>query len=379
LAAAIGYAARKELRALPWSASQNRYFLNQARNWRVGIRPDGEAGVKSYGGLWQRITAPDNLQAAWVRVRRGHAGSQGVESYAADLVENLNALRADLLVSKYQPGEYRQFRVRDPKPRTISCAPVRDRVVHHALCAVIAPLLERGFTEDSYACREGKGTHRACGRARQLVRRHCWYCKFDVRRYFDSIGHDRLLAVLLPHFRERAVRELVERIVRHPVPGVAEGRGLPIGNLTSQWFANAYLSAFDHFVKESLRVPGYVRYMDDMVVFERSKAGCWRALTESESWLREQRGLELKTEATRLAPVTEGLPFLGLRIFPGCWRLQRQRFLRTRRKLTRREWEYAEGMIDERRLQACAAAADGGVRWFGFKNILKTQTVWAAG
>ena len=307
--------------------------------------------MKSHGGLWAPITAPESLLAAWVRVRKGHAGSEAVREYADDLDANLAALRDDLLSGGYRPGEYRQFRVNDPKPRTISCAPVRDRVVHHALCGVIAPLLERSFTEDSYACREGKGTHRACRRARDLVWSNPWYCKFDVRHYFDSIGHDRLLAVLLPHFREREVRVLIETVVRHPVPGLPDGRGLPIGNLTSQWFANAYLNGFDHFAKESLRVPGYIRYMDDMVVFAESKAACWHSLLEAEAWLRDERGLEMKTEATQLAPVGEGLPFLGLRIFPACWRLQRQRFLRTRRKIARRERQHIRGVIDERRLQ----------------------------
>ncbi len=330
--------------------------------------------MKSYGQLWERITSAENLLAAWGRVQKGHGGSQAVLAFGRDAERLLAGLHDELLAGTYRPGAYVQFRVRDPKPRTISCAPVRDRVLHHALCGVITPLLERRFTEDSYACREGKGTHRACARARALVRLNPWYCKIDVRHYFDSIGHDRLQAVLLPLFREREVRELVERIVRHPVPGQAEGRGLPIGNLTSQWFANVFLDGFDHHAKEVLRLPGYIRYMDDMVLFAGSKAACWQALDEAQRWLRDERGLELKAEATRLAPVTEGLPFLGLRIFPACWRLQRERFLRTRRKFAARQRAFEEGSLDEARLQACAVAADGGVRWFGFKNILRTET-----
>ena len=335
--------------------------------------------MKSYGKLWERITSEENLLAAWGRVRKGHASSLAVQAFGRDLEANLAALRNDLLAGDYQPSGYVQFRVQDPKPRTISCAPVRDRVLHHALCGVITPLLECGFTEDSYACREGKGTHRACARARDLVRANPWFCKIDVRHYFDSIGHDRLLSVVLPKFREREVQELVERIVRHPVQGQTEGCGLPIGNLTSQWFANAYLDGFDHHAKEVMRLPGYIRYMDDMVMFEGSKAACWQSLEAAEHWLREERGLELKATATRLAPVTEGLPFLGLRIFPACWRLQRERFLRTRRTFSRCVSAFESGLLEESRLQSCAAAADGGVRWFGFKNILTIKTDQAAG
>jgi RNA-directed DNA polymerase len=335
--------------------------------------------MKSYGGLWGRITSQENLLAAWVRVRRGHAGSEAVQAYAATLDANIAALRTDLLAGKYQPGDYRQFRVHDPKPRTISCAPVRDRVLHHALCGVITPLLEQSYTEDSYACREGKGTHRACARARDLVRRHPYYCKIDVRHYFDSISHDRLLQILLPHFREREVRDLIERIVRHPVPGSRNGFGLPIGNLTSQWFANTYLNTFDHYSKQQIGLPGYIRYMDDMIMFAGTKAACWQAHDEAQRWLRDERGLELKTGATLIAPVSEGLPFLGLRIFPACWRLQRQRFLRTRRKFACHERASQEGLMDEAHLQACALAADGGVRWFGFKGILKDKQDRATG
>ena len=335
--------------------------------------------MKSYGQLWERMMAMENLHEAWGRVRRGHAKSTGVQAFACGLEENLAALQAELAAGAYRPGGYVQFRVRDPKPRTISCAPVRDRVVHHALCGVITPLLERRFTEDSYACREGKGTHRGCRRARELARRHVWYCKIDVRHYFDSIEQDKLLALVLPLFREQPVRALIERIVRHPVAGQQPGRGLPIGNLTSQWFANCYLDGFDHFAKEELRLPGYIRYMDDMVLFADSKAACWRNLEAAERWLLDQRGLTLKTEATRLAPVSEGIPFLGLRIFPGCWRLKRERFLRTRRNLRRRERACLAGCLGEHRLQASAASLEGGVRWFGFRNVLGAHTIWAVG
>ena len=335
--------------------------------------------MKSFGQLWERITSAENLLAAWGRVRKGHVGSAAIRDFALAPESHLARLREELLGGTYHPGAYAQFRIHDPKPRTISCAPVRDRVLHHALCGVVTPLLERRFTEDSYACREGKGTHRACVRARDLVRENPWFCKIDVRHYFDSIGHERLLAVLLPLFREREVRELIGRIVRHQVPGQAVGCGLPIGNLTSQWFANAFLDGFDHHAKETLLLPGYIRYMDDMVLFAGSKAACWQALDEAERWLRDERGLELKAEATRLAPVTEGLPFLGLRIFPACWRLQRERFLRTRRKFAARRRAFEEGSLEEARLQACAVSADGGVRWFGFRNILKTETDRATG
>jgi len=341
--------------------------------------------MRSYGQLWERVTSPENLAAALRRVMKGRGTKRDVAAFAARREEELAALREELLSGAWRPGPYGQFRVTDPKPRTISCAPVRDRVAHHALCGVIAPLLERGFTEDCYACRVGKGTHRAAARARELVRRHGWTCKLDIRRYFDSVPHDRLLELLLPMFREKEIRRMIEVIVRHPVPGLPDGRGLPIGNLTSQWFANFYLSGLDHYAKEGLGAPGYVRYMDDIVLFADGKAEIWRLHDGVCGWVERERGLEIKGERTVTAPVTEGLAFLGLRIFPGGWRFQRTRLLRTRRKFRLRERQWLSGEIDSEQLARCAAAAEGGVRWYGFRGILQSlgvensKGIWAGG
>ena len=316
---------------------------------------------------------------------KGRGAKRDVAAFAARAGDELAALRGELLSGAWRPGPYGQFRVTDPKPRTISCAPVRDRVVHHALCGVVAPILERGFTEDCYACRAGKGTHRAAARARELVRRHGWTCKLDIRRYFDSVPHDRLLELLLPMFREKEIRRMIEVIVRHPVPWLPDGRGLPIGNLTSQWFANFYLSGLDHYAKEGLGAPGYVRYMDDIVLFAGGKAEIWRLHNGVCGWIAEERLLEVKGERTVVAPVTEGLAFLGLRIFPGGWRFQRARLLRTRRKFRLRERQWLAGEIDGTQLARCAAAAEGGVRWYGFRGILQSlggevsKGIWAGG
>ena len=329
--------------------------------------------MRSYGHLWQAITSGENLLAAWHRARRGHSHSSSVLAFGRNLGENLSLLRRSLVEGGYSPGVYRQFRIFDPKPRTISCAPVADRIVHHALCAVIAPLLERSFVSVSFACREGYGAHSACRLARRYAGRAQYFCKMDIRHYFDSVEHSRLLSVLFPIFRENPVRNLIDRIVRHPVPGMPTGRGLPIGNLTSQWFANAYLNTFDHVVLEGLggRSPvGYLRYMDDFVLLGETKSECWRLHDAARRWLSQNRGLEVKDEATVVAPVTEGIPFLGLRIWRDGWRLQRGRFLRMRRTFADRCRQHADGWIDDTRFAQCCASSDGASRWFGFKGIL---------
>lgn len=328
--------------------------------------------MKSYGHLWKQITDEENLRRAWHDVRRGHSDSREVIDYERALDANLFALRDELLSGGYQPSGYRQFQILDPKPRTISCAPVRDRIVHHALCNVITPLLEASFIHNTFACREGKGAHRAASLARRYCGEFGYYLKLDVRHYFDSIEHGRLLAVLSKKFREREVQRLIEAIVKCPLKGQSAGRGLPIGNLTSQWFANVFLDAFDHLAQTGfgLGEVRYIRYMDDFVFFADSKELLWKILGRVRDWLGEERGLELKGEATRVAPVTEGLSFLGLRIFPGCWRFRRERFVRTRKTFRGRLRQFEAGAIDERRFAGCAASSDGSLRWYGFKNIL---------
>ena len=329
--------------------------------------------MKSFGGLWKKVVSEENLHEAWRRVRRGHAGSEAVRAYGGILDGNLAELRQCLLDGSWRPGAFRQFSIRDPKPRMISCAPVRDRVVHHALCNVIVPILERRFVPVSFACRKGFGSHSACALARRYAGRSAYYCKMDVRHYFDSIDHRRLAEVLLPLFREREVRNLIQTIIDHPVPGQLSGRGLPIGNLTSQWFANAFLDAFDHEALAGLGgMPptGYLRYMDDFIFFAETKAEAWRLHDAAAKWLCAERGLETKEEATVVAPVSEGVPFLGLRIWPESWRLQRQRFLRTRRTFSRRVRQWRTGCLSDARFAQCAASSDGSLRWFGFKGIL---------
>lgn len=323
--------------------------------------------MRTYGSVWPRIVDAQNLAAAWRRVRRNHARSCEVVLFERNLSGNLERLRQDLISGGYAPAGYRQFKIWDPKPRVISCAPVRDRVVHHALCGQIAPLLERGFLETSYACREGKGMHRACVKVQELLRRNAYYLKMDIHHFFDGIAHDTLKQVVCAHFRERPLRRLIEVIV--DTYSCREGVGLPIGNLTSQWFANDYLNELDHWVAETLRLP-FIRYMDDMVVFG-DKSTCWHAHDEIGRYLRERRFLALKETATRVAPASDGLPFLGLLIHPRCLRLQNARLRRTRRRQKVRERQFLAGEISARQLVASVRAMDGCVRWFGMRNVLK--------
>ncbi len=217
---------------------------------------------------------------------------------------------------------WRAWSIAPRKPRLISCADFRDRVVHHAICGQLAPVIEGLLIDDTYACRCGKGSHRAVLRAQAFCRRYRYHLKTDIRRYYDSVDHATLEDVLGRLLRESLLRQLLSTIIRHPLPGQMPGRGLPIGNLTSQWFGNLYLDEADQWIKETRGAPGYMRYMDDLVVWSDSNAWLWALADDLEEHVGTRRSLAHKWDRTLVAPCSVGVPFLG-GCDPGIWRRRR--------------------------------------------------------
>ncbi|MBQ6916114.1 MAG: group II intron reverse transcriptase domain-containing protein [Kiritimatiellae bacterium] len=329
--------------------------------------------MRSFGGLWDRITAYSNLKQAWEQFRRTHVNGVNTAIWEGDLDARLAKLRRALVDGSYRPGPYSCFKIYEPKPRLISRAPVRDRLVHNALCNYIAPLIDRRLIDQTYSCRVGYGAHRACARARELAREGGYFLKLDVRHYFQTIDWSRLEGIVLPMFRDREVKRLIRLVIENTKGFPYDAslrRGLPIGNLTSQWFANLYLDGLDHFLVEGMRLGrSYLRYMDDLLVYLPSAAECRRVHDAVRDWLAENRALELKEESTVYAPVSEGVPFLGLRIWRDRWRMQRRRFMRTRRTLERHYAAHVRGDESGWKLQEVARAMEGAIRWYGFKGV----------
>jgi hypothetical protein len=287
-----------------------------------------------------KIADAENLRLAFWKAARGKRGQADCLAFREHLDATLAALREELLSGDVSLGHYHYFKVHDPKERLICAASFRERVVHHALMNVCEPVLERAAIFDSYACRKGKGRLMAVERAQGFVRAHGWYLKMDIRKYFDSIHHDTLRAWLGRKFKDPVLLGVFDRILAsyHTTPG----RGLPIGNLTSQHFANFYLAPLDRFVKETLGRRAYVRYMDDFVV--------WGAEAELK--------LELKP-GTSLNRTGAGMDFLGYRLFPGTVRLARRSKLRLARKFRRYEAACGAGawseLVLQQRMQALLA------------------------
>jgi hypothetical protein len=309
--------------------------------------------MKRAGRLFDAVLDRDNLRQAVQRAFKGKRHRPDARAWVQSLDANLTRLSEQLARGAVPLGRFHQFVIHDPKERIITAPCFEERVVHHALMNVCEPILERWLIFDTYACRKGKGRLAALLRARGYAGRHRFFLKMDVRKYFDSIPHDRLLQRWRRRFKDERLNRLVEEIVRSYRGGI--GRGLPIGSLTSQHLANFYLGWLDRFVKESLRIPGYVRYMDDLALWADTMGPLRRAELETARFLEEELGLAVKEHPYRNRS-RHGMDFLGCRVFPGRLSLNRRSRVRYRRKLQRLEGAWLVGEISTGELQRRATA-----------------------
>jgi retron-type reverse transcriptase len=291
--------------------------------------------MKTYKNLFSQIFAFDNLYRAATQAAKGKREKFGVMEFFLNLEANLFQLQNELSFGDYRPGAYRSFFIYDPKPRLISAAPFRDRVVHHALMNVIEPILERGLIFDTYANRIGKGTHKAIRRFQQYLQQYRFVLKCDIKKYFPSIDHLILKSLIRELIGDPLVLWLTDVVIDHSnqqvevldyFPGddlftpLERRKGLPIGNLTSQNFANYFLSPMDHFVKEVLKCRAYLRYVDDSALFSNDKRQLWRWLDEIIRFLAAFR-LKLNLDHCMIFPSSVGERFLGQVVFPTHRRL----------------------------------------------------------
>ena len=329
-------------------------------------------GLRPIDGFWAEITSFANLSRATRRAARGKRRTRDVARFLAQEELELLRLQRELQDGTWRPGRPTTFLIRDPKERVITAAPFRDRVLHHALIDPLEVTLDARMLPHSFACRRGRGQHRAMAQAQWLLRRHAWFLKMDVAKFFPSLDHEVVLGTVRELIAEAPVVELFETIVRAPA-GV--GRGLPIGHLTSQWLANLVLGRLDAHVVEALRVPGYIRYMDDFVLFGPSKAALRAAMGEVVAQLERLR-LAPKITATILSPGHVGLPFLGWRVYRGTMRVRPENLRRTRRRIQCREAQARAGLLGEQQL---AAAVRSTIEHLRHGNTLSLRRAWFSG
>ena len=335
--------------------------------------------VASYADLYSW----ENLCTAFRKAAKGKRGRSAAATFEYHLEDNLIQLQDDLAAEAYRPGAYTNFTIHEPKQRLISAAPFRDRVVHHALCQLIEPAFERSFIFHSYANRTGKGTHRALDTCQRWAGRHRYVLPCDVRQFFPSIDHAILGRALDRRIQDSGLRRLIRLILDSGAgvlgdeydmvyfPGddlfaVNRPRGLPIGNLTSQFWANCFMSSFDHFVTRSLGCTAYLRYVDDMLLFGDNKAQLWawrQAVIDRLAGLR----LSIHEDAAQVRPVEQGIPFLGFVVYPTHRLLKRRKGINYRRRL--------RGMLhDYRTTRSRRDQIDRSVR--GWINHVRYADTW---
>lgn len=301
----------------------------------------------------QDVAPWDNLRKAACRAALGKRRRPDVEAWLLREESALLGLREELLTGEYRPGAYRFFEIREPKRRLIAAAPFRDRVVHHALCRHLAPVLERRFIARSFSCQVGKGTTAARECCRELTNRFEFVLKCDVRKFFPNLDHAILRGKLDGVSRCPRVMDLIHAILGSYRTGAelppswfagddllaaTRPRGVPIGNLTSQLWGNFYLDGLDHWITETQRQGAYLRYTDDFLVFGDDKRRLWELQAGIEEQLARVR-LRLAEPKSRMLATSEGVPFCGFRFLPGL----RPRVLGStkRRFLRRRDALYA--------------------------------------
>lgn len=353
--------------------------------------------MKRYGNLYSQVTAFENLYTAYRKAAKGKRGQANVAAFEFNLEHNLFTLQEELAAKTYQPGAYRSFYIHDPKYRLISAAPFRDRVVHHALVNVIEPLFERTFIGDSYANRKDKGTHAALDRAQEFARRYRYVLQCDVVQFFPSIDHQILRGILARKLADNDVLWLSGQILESGADvlvneyemvyfsgddlfAMQRFRGLPIGNLTSQFWGNVYLNALDQFVKRALHCTGFLRYVDDFLLFSNSKQQLWTWKNAVRAKLAELR-LTLHERSSTVYPVTNGIPFLGFRIYPTHRRLKRRNGVAFARRYGKLRQAAARGEITleeiDRRVQGWLAHAAHGDTYGLRRSLLAAPIVFS--
>lgn len=302
--------------------------------------------MKRCGNIFDKIVSYENLIDAAYKASKGKRKRDNVISFNKNLIDGISDLRDKIMSGAYSHGQYREFSIYDGKKRIISAAPFRDRVVHHAICNIIMPIFEKTFINTSYANRIGKGTHRAVMLCKKYIRKYDYYMKFDIVKYFPSIDHETLKDVISSKIKCHKTLELINKIIDsfsidtpfQYFPGDClftpseRKNGLPIGNLTSQYFANIYLTSLDHFILGSLKIRSYIRFVDDFVIFHNDKEYINYCKIKIAGFL---TGIRLKIHQNKAHAYKSknGIAFLGYRIFRTHIWIKRKNVINARRRI----------------------------------------------
>ncbi len=340
--------------------------------------------MKTYKKLYEKLYSTDNLNSAFRKARKGKSKKDYVIKFESDLERNIGLLQRDLKLKKYVPTELRKFVIRDPKTRTIHAAVFGDRIVHHAIVNILKPIYEKRFIYDSFASRKTKGSHAAIRRFESFVRKvssngrvirnafnnnsiRGYVLKADIKHYFATIDHEVLLNILKKKIIDEDFMRLIKKVLDN-FKTTRYGKGLPLGNYTSQFFANVYLNHLDHFVKHKLRARYYIRYVDDFVILHKNRKKLLEYMDEIEKYIKFLK-LELHTDKSEIHALRNGITFLGYRIFYNHRLLRRRNIRYFKRSLSKKLGLYRSGLINKDKLDSFLYG------WQGYSKFANTHNL----
>ncbi len=348
--------------------------------------------METLRNIYPTIYDFENLHEAYLSARKNKRYRGDVLEFTTRLEENLIQLQNELIYKTYQVGRYREFYVYEPKKRLIMALQFRDRVIQWAIYRHLNPWFDKQFIYDSYGCREGKGTHRAANRLqywmRQVSRKkeRYYYLKLDISKYFYRVDHRVLMDILQRKIEDEDLLELLDRIVNcehtafglpaftDPADCPPEDRlldtGMPIGNLSSQLFANIYLNELDQYAKQELRLHYYIRYMDDIIILHKDKRYLREIKDDIENFLWEKLRLNLNKK-TAIRPISQGIEFVGFRIFTTHRKLKKSSVKKMKSRLKYVRAAFERGEIDEESLRATEASYLGVMKHFNSHGLRK--------
>jgi|TARA_B100001971_G_C18222324_1_gene558026 retron-type reverse transcriptase len=328
--------------------------------------------------MYDKLCSFNNIIKAFKKARKGKTKQRYVRRFEKDLRKNILKLRERLLTQTYNPHRLKNFIHRDPKTRKISKSAFRDRVVHHILCNIIDPIFSISFINDSHANQIGKGTHRALERFDVFKRKvskngtiDCYVLKADIKHYFEEINHDTLLEIIKRKINDEKVLWLIRKILSNTVSSMRTNKGMPLGNITSQFFANVYLNELDQFVKHKLKVKYYIRYVDDFVILHHDKKQLKEWIEQIDNFLKEKLAIELHPFKSKVLNLENGINFLGFRVFLHFKLLRKSNMNNFERKFYRMKILFDQDLLDREKV---LESFQGWLAYASHANTYKYRT-----
>jgi RNA-directed DNA polymerase len=327
--------------------------------------------MKTYGNLFEKIISFKNLELAFKNARKEKTKRDYVILFESNLIKNLLQLQKELKEQTYKPEPLKSFTLRDPKTRVISKSAFRDRIVHHAICNIIESIFDKTFINECCANRIGKGNLYALNLFDKYKRkvtenntRTAFCLKADIRHYFFEVNQEILLNILRRKIKDEKTIDLINKILKNYHD---KEKGMPLGNLTSQFFANVYLNELDQFVKHKLRAKYYIRYVDDFVILQedRIQLETWKFFINK--FLKENLKIELHPEKSRVVPLSRGIDFVGFRNFYYC-RLLRKRNIKN---MLNKIKSFKEALMSHKKLLESYQGWDAYAKWSNSYKLRK--------